>query len=132
MYEKKGIMLVLSNNKKKSLQKAKIIINFDMRQDMFSNYQINRNAVIINLSDSIIEMEKSFNGIIINSIEIDDINYKIRNYYLFEYIDLYESNIIEENKFNKILEKIKEDNIVIKGLLGKRGKIQNMEYTKIA
>lgn len=125
-------MLVLSNNKKKSLQKAKIIINFDMRQDMFSNYQINRNAVIINLSDSIIEMEKSFNGIIINSIEIDDINYKIRNYYLFEYIDLYESNIIEENKFNKILEKIKEDNIVIKGLLGKRGKIQNMEYTKIA
>lgn len=125
-------MLVLSNNKKKSLQKAKIIINFDMRQDMFSNYQINRNAMIINLSDSIIKMEKSFNGIIINSIEIDDINYKIRNYYLFEYIDLYESNIIEENKFNKILEKIKEDNIVIKGLLGKRGKIQNMEYTKIA
>lgn len=125
-------MLVLSNNKKKSLQKAKIIINFDMRQDMFSNYQINRNAMIINLSDSIIKMEKSFNGIIINSIEIDDINYRIRNYYLFEYIDLYESNIIEENKFNKILEKIKEDNIVIKGLLGKRGKIQNMEYTKIA
>lgn len=125
-------MLVLSNNKKKSLQKAKIIINFDMRQDMFSNYQINRNAMIINLSDSIIKMEKSFNGIIINSIEIDDINYKIRNYYLFEYIDLYESNIIEENKFNKILEKIKEDNIVIKGLLGKRGKIQNMEYIKIA
>lgn len=125
-------MLVLSNNKKKSLQKSKIIINFDMRQDMFSNYQINRNAVIINVSDSIIEMEKSFNGIIINSIEIDDINYKIRNYYLFEYIDLYESNIIEENNFNKILEEIKEDNIVIKGLLGKRGKIQNMEYTKIA
>lgn len=125
-------MLVLSNNKKKSLKKAKIVINFDMRQDMLSNYQINRNAMIINLSDSIIEMEKSFNGIIINSIQIDDINYKIRNCYLFEYIDLYESDIIEENKFNKVLEKIKEDNIIIKGLLGKRGKISNIEYTKIA
>ncbi len=125
-------MLVVSNNKKKSLQKAKIIINFDLRQDTFSNYQINRNAMIINLSDNIIKMEKSFNGIIINSIQIDDINYKIRNYYLFEYIDLYESDIIEENKFDKILEKIKEDDIIIKGLLGERGKIQNMEYTKIA
>lgn len=125
-------MLVVSNNKKKSLQKAKIIINFDLRQDTFSNYQINRNAMIINLSDNIIKMEKSFNGIIINSIQIDDINCKIRNYYLFEYIDLYESDIIEENKFDKILEKIKEDDIIIKGLLGERGKIQNMEYTKIA
>lgn len=125
-------MLVVSNNKNKSLQKAKIIINFDLRQDTFSNYQINRNAMIINLSDNIIKMEKSFNGIIINSIQIDDINYKIRNYYLFEYIDLYESDIIEENKFDKILEKIKEDDIIIKGLLGERGKIQNMEYTKIA
>lgn len=125
-------MLVVSNNKKKSLQKAKIIINFDLRQDTFSNYQINRNSMIINLSDNIIKMEKSFNGIIINSIQIDDINYKIRNYYLFEYIDLYESDIIEENKFDKILEKIKEDDIIIKGLLGERGKIQNMEYTKIA
>lgn len=125
-------MLVVSNNKKKSLRKAKIVINFDMRQDMFSNYQINRNAMIINLSDNIIKMEKSFNGIIVNSIQIGDINYKIRNYYLFEYIDLYESDIIEEKKFDKILKKIKEDDIIIKGLLGKRGKIQNMEYIKIA
>ncbi len=125
-------MLVLSNNKKKSLKRAKIVINFDMKQDMFSNYQINRNAMIINLSESIIEMEKSFNGIVINSMQINDINYKIRNYYLFEYIDLYESDIIEESKFGKILEKIKEDNIMIKDLIGKRGKIQNMEYTKIA
>ena len=125
-------MLVVSNNKKKSLQKAKIIINLDITQDMFSSYQINRDAIIINLSDNIIKMEKSFNGIIVNSFKIGDINYKIRNYYLFEYIDLYESDIIEENGFDKTLEKIKEDNIIIKGLLGERGKIQNIEYTKIA
>ena len=99
---------------------------------MFSSYQINRDAIIINLSDNIIKMEKSFNGIIVNSFKIGDINYKIRNYYLFEYIDLYESDIIEENGFDKTLEKIKEDNIIIKGLLGERGKIQNIEYTKIA
>lgn len=125
-------MVVVSNNKKKSLQKAKIIINFDVKNDDFSNYQINRNSIVINLSDNIMKMEKSFNGIIVNSMQIGDINYKIRNYYLFEYIDLYESSIFEERSFNKLLNKIEEDNIIINGLLGERGKIQNMEYTKIA
>ncbi len=125
-------MIVVSNNKRKSLQKAKIIINFDLKHEDFSNYQINRNAIVINLSDNIMKMEKSFNGIIVNSMQIDNINNKIRNYYLFEYIDLYESYIFEEKKFKKVLEKIEEDNIIIKGLLGERGEIQNMEYIKIA
>lgn len=125
-------MISVSNNKKRSLQKAKIIINFDLGQDDFCNYQINRNAVIINLSNNVIKMEKSFNGIVINSMEIANVNHQIRNYYLFEYIELYESYIFEEKKFNKILEKIEEDSITIKGLLGERGKIQNMEYIKIA
>ncbi|MBO5004761.1 MAG: hypothetical protein J6D03_05880 [Clostridia bacterium] len=125
-------MIAVSNNKKKSLQKAKIIINFDLKQDEISKYQINRNAVIINLSDNIMKMEKSFNGIIINSMQITNINYKIRNYYLFEYIDLYESYIFEEKRLEKALDKIEKDNIIIKGLLGERGRIQNMEYTKIA
>lgn len=124
-------MIAISNNKRKSLQKAKIIINFDLKQDEISKYQINRNAVIINLSDNIMKMEKSFNGIIINSMQIDDINYKIRNYYLFEYIDLYESYIFEERRFSKALDKIEKDNIKIKGLLGERGKIQNLEYMNI-
>lgn len=125
-------MIAVSNNKKKSLQKAKIIINFDLKQDEISKYQINRNAVIINLSENIMKMEKSFNGIIINSMQIADINYKIRNYYLFEHIDLYESYIFEEKRLERVLDKIEKDNIIIKGLLGERGIIQNMEYTKIA
>ncbi len=125
-------MIAVSNNKKKSLQKAKIIINFDLKQDEISKYQINRNAVIINLSENIMKMEKSFNGIIINSMQIADINYKIRNYYLFEHIDLYESYIFEEKRLERVLDKIEKDNIIIKGLLGERGRIQNMEYTKIA
>lgn len=125
-------MIAVSNNKKKSLQKAEIIINFDLKQDEISKYQINRNAMIINLSDNIMKMEKSFNGIVINSMQIADINYKIRDYYLFEYIDLYESYIFEEKRLERVLDKIEKDNIIIKGLLGERGKIQNMEYTKIA
>lgn len=125
-------MIAVSNNRRKSLHRAKIIINFDMKQDMFSSYQINRNAIVINLSDDSIKMEKSFNGIIANSMQINDINYKIRNSYLFEYIDLYESEIIEEKNLEKVLEKIKMNNIIVKCLLGERGKIQNMEYTKIA
>ncbi len=125
-------MVVVSNNKKKSLQKAKIIINFDLKYEDFSNYQINRNSIVINLSDNIMKMEKTFNGVIVNSMQIGDINYKIRNYYLFEYIDLYESYIFEEKNLDRLLDKIEEDNIKINGLLGERGKIQNMEYTKIA
>lgn len=125
-------MISVSNNKKRSLQKAKIIINFDLQNEELSNYQINRNAVIINLSHNVITMEKSFNGIIINSMEITNKNYQMRNYYLFEHIELYESYIFEEKKFDKVLERIEEDCIIIKGLLGERGIIQNMEYIKIA
>ncbi len=125
-------MISVSNNKKRSLQKAKIIINFDLQNEELSNYQINRNAMIINLSHNVITMEKSFNGIIINSMEIINTNYQIRNYYLFEHIELYESYIFEEKKFDKVLEKIEKDSIIIKGLLGERGIIQNMEYIKIA
>lgn len=125
-------MISVSNNKKRSLQKAKIIINFDLQNEELSNYQINRNAMIINLSHNVITMEKSFNGIIINSMEIINTNYQIRNYYLFEHIELYESYILEEKKFDKVLEKIEKDSIIIKGLLGERGIIQNMEYIKIA
>ncbi len=125
-------MISVSNNKKRSLQKAKIIINFDLQNEELSNYQINRNAMIINLSHNVITMEKSFNGIIINSMEITNTNYQIRNYYLFEHIELYESYIFEEKKFDKVLEKIEKDSIIIKGLLGERGIIQNMEYIKIA
>ena len=94
-------MVVVSNNKKKSLQKAKIIINFDLKYEDFSNYQINRNSIVINLSDNIMKMENTFNGVIVNSMQIGDINYKIRNYYLFEYIDLYESYIFEEKNRKK-------------------------------
>lgn len=125
-------MISVSNNKKRSLQKAKIIINFDLQNEELSNYQINRNAMIINLSHNVITMDKSFNGIIINSMEITNTNYQIRNYYLFEHIELYESYIFEEKKFDKVLEKIEKDSIIIKGLLGERGIIQNMEYIKIA
>lgn len=133
LYEKEDIMIVISNNKRKSINKAKIIVNLDFDNDEFSKYQLNRDAIIINISNNNLDIEKSFNGIFINSLKMCKLkNNYIKNSNLFKLEELYESFIIGEQDFYKAIKKIKEDNVEIQELIGKRGKIQQLEYTKSA
>ena len=133
LYEKEDIMIVISNNKRKSINKAKIIVNLDFDNDEFSKYQLNRDAIIINISNNNLDIEKSFNGIFINSLKMCKLkNNYIKNSNLFKLEELYESFIIGEQDFYKAIKKIKEDNVEIQELIGKRGEIQQLEYTKSA
>ena len=68
MLDEWGLQIVVSNNKRKSLKKAKIIINLDFTCEELNQYIINRNAVIINLSMEKITNLKAFEGIIIQDI----------------------------------------------------------------
>jgi len=92
-----GYLITVSNNKKKSLKKAKIIINMDFLKEELSSYIINRNSIIINFTNEKIDNLRGFEGIIINSIKIDmkeEIKqyFKTNNlYYKFDNLDLYES-----------------------------------------
>lgn len=68
IYNNYGIAITVSNNKKKGLLRANYIINIDYNEDEINLYNINRNAIIFNISYNKIKNIKCFEGLIINNI----------------------------------------------------------------
>lgn len=128
IYNEKGIIITVSNNKKKSLKRAKVIINIDLNNEEINKYNICRNSVIINLSDEKIHKLTAFDGIIINNVQIDfddnirDIFIKHNLYGSFENSELYESIVGEDVDISKIR---------LKELIGNNGIINFHELYSI-
>ena len=124
------IIYSISNNTKKALKKANIIINFDYDEDFFYKFNVNRKAIIINLSNNKFSLKNSYQGVIIDNIVIDyenDRELKI-NSGDFDKNILYESKIInlkyqQDNFIN--------DNCKVNYLLGKNGIISVDELKKL-
>lgn len=136
--EKENILISVSNNKRKALKRAKYILNINLNECELQKYTINRNAIIINLEQYIIFNKTSFNGININNIELDIPDDYIEQFEEigenFNYTVLYESIILNlngEKSKNKVKERIKEDNIKIKYLIGNNGKISDVELKQM-
>lgn len=85
------------NNKKKSLTRAKYIINIDFSEKEILEYNINRTATIINLNKGKLNLN-NFDGYVINNIEINSENQK------FDVKDLYLANIISAKQIQDIIE----------------------------
>ena len=66
LYENKGVMVTVSNNKRKALSRAELIINVDFLEETLKKYGINRTAIFINLVDGKVNFSKGLSGIIIN------------------------------------------------------------------
>ncbi len=129
--QKLGIAITITNNKRKSLAKASIIINLDYNQEQISAYNINLGAIIFNLNYDINIHLKLFSGINIKDYQIT-YNHNIfenSNYNKFNKTYLYETEIINLN-YNVIIEKIKQDNVKIVNLLGQKGIIDTKEFAK--
>ncbi len=131
---KNNCLIYVANNKSKSLLRAKYIINFDLNSDEIEEYNINRNAIIINIEDHIKIKNNSFDGIIINSIEIN-LSDEIREYFgkildNFNPSQLYESLINQKQELECIRNRIKKDGIDISYLTGNNGKICEEELIK--
>lgn len=128
LYNQFGIMLNISNNKKKSLLKSEIIINMDFPQELINQYKINDVAIIVNINDKVNLQSKRFNGININyyKIQIPD-QYKMEG---FQNEIIYES-IIYGKKYKDINEKIVKDKIEISKLIGNNGIINKYEIVKM-
>lgn len=76
-----GIMLTITNNKRKSLFKAKLILNIDFPKELLNQFSIYDEATIINLEGNMYIKKKRFNGKVINDIEIKSLeNEKINNF----------------------------------------------------
>lgn len=133
LYEKHGIALQFSNSYRKSLLKSELIVNIDFFESEVNEYEINHQAIIINLFKNIKIDTKLFNGIIINSFQINlkkDIKEKLKAYQEFDHLILYES-MIKELDMKNVQEKIKLDKIIIKNLIGNNGVINKKEIKSL-
>lgn len=114
----KGIIITIGNNKKKSLMKSKIILNIDFPKELINKYNINDDAIIINVAGKIKINKKRFNGLIINNYEIDFRNDVNEKKYLLEkrfYLrDLYEASIYKKQNFNEIRKILKRDGVMVR------------------
>lgn len=135
LYEKNGIIINFNNNYKKSLIKSDIILNFDFLENDINKYNLPKKASIINFTDDISIMSKSFEGINANFFEIS-MPKKYLKYLLylkrFNIVTLYESFIYKNTNPVNIIKEINNDEVKITFLLGKNGKIRKNEYLKMS
>ncbi len=127
LYNELGVILNITNNKSKSLSNANLIINIDFPEEIINKYEINSNAIIVNIFNEIKIRAKKFNGININ-------------YYKAcipkEYqIDGFQKNLVYESSIYKYsYENARKDIIAnkirIKKLVGINGDISENEFCK--
>ena len=70
VYNDDGIIITVTNNKRKALLKPDVIINYDFPEEVINKYAICDNAIIINTEEPINIYKKRFTGKIINDFEI--------------------------------------------------------------
>lgn len=127
IYQEKGLMITVTNNKKKSLVKSKIILNIDFPNELINKYNIFDEAIIINIYPNIKINKKRFNGLLINDYEITVNPQAIQNYtgssnkYFIKH--LYEAEFYKNIPYSEFKNTIKDDTLKIKGLYGVNGKI---------
>lgn len=118
-----GIMITVTNNKKKSLAKSEIILNVDFPTELINQYYIYEEAIIINLRGNVKINRKRFNGININDYKIefnylDEFDYDKNN--LYEKKDIYEAQIYQKQPYQEVIKKTKKDKVKIVGLIGNK------------
>ena len=143
LYEKENILISVSNNKSKSLKKAKYIFNINMETKEIEKFKINRNAIIINFNEMVKYAPCTFDGINVNGIQIDmpdeyiEIFETMKIFHQFEPVKLYESILIrkieqeKKKRINIVTDLLKEDDIKIRALIGNKGAISATEIMKL-
>ena len=123
IFEQEGTMLTITNNKKKSLLRPKIILNVDFTSEQVNKYNIPDEAIIVNLNGNVEINKKRFNGLNLNDYEISFENFEEFDYdkdKLYFQKDIYESSIYKKQPYEYIEKKIKKDKVNIIKLIGKR------------
>lgn len=108
LYEQENILIGVSNNKSKSLKRARYIINVNLEQKELEKLKIYRDAIIIHIPEG-----EKYNSICFNGININEIKIKIPDEYSekLEKINGLEIDKISQEKFYEsiLLEKIERE-----------------------
>lgn len=70
LWDEDGIIITLTNNKKKALSKVDIILNVDFPEEVINKYLVFDEAILINLEEDVKIKKKRFSGKIINDYKI--------------------------------------------------------------
>ena len=70
LFNNEGILINLSNNKRKSLVKANLILNLDFPKELLNKYNIFNEATIIDIEGELKTVKKNFRGKIINDYKV--------------------------------------------------------------
>ena len=115
MMNENGILINLTNNKKKSLIHSKIIINIDFSNEIINKYKIFEQAIVISLIKGIKIEDKRYQGTVFIDYEIDykkdeDDLYKVDKYYKKI---LYESKMYKKQRLLETKKNLKNDRVEI-------------------
>ena len=130
----KGIFITVSNNKRKSLKKARWVINLDFEMNELKNYVLYRNAFILNMTEEKQMKIPAFEGIIIQKIELT-VKEKLQQEWkamgldsqVFDIIDLYETCVQKQSDYFQNVRKLEENGVKIINLIGNNGRIGQKE-----
>lgn len=123
--EQQGIMITITNNKKKSLLKSNLILNIDFPTELINQYQIKDDSIIINIQGNVFIKKKRFSGICINDYEItciDGLEYENKNERFFVK-DIYEASLYKRQPLDETRKKLYKDKVQIAWLQGLRERI---------
>ena len=79
LYENYGILMTVTNNKKRSLSKAKLILNYDFVNEIINTYNIFDEAKIIDLEGDVKIKKKRFCGNIVKDFKYEDVYQDMKN-----------------------------------------------------
>lgn len=125
-FDEQGIIITVGNNKRKSALKSNIIINVDFPNELINQYNINDEAIIINLRGNIKINKKRFTGININDYEIDFDNFEEFDYekeMLFDKKEIYEAEFIKNQPFKYSRNDIAKYKVKVTKLFGTNNEI---------
>lgn len=124
--EEQGVILMVTNNRKKSLARSKIVVNFDFPEELFQKYSLPEDAVVLNFSEKIEIKNKRFNGVLVQDYEISVGNWCDYDIVLdekFDVKDLYESQFYKKQPYDMVRKQMKVDGVCVCKLFGKNGVI---------
>lgn len=136
--EKENIVITVSNNKKKSLKKARLIVNFDFEEKEIKKYTIFRRAILIILNHSNPYESVGFDGIQVRHIGVDmskDLKDFFNKYHLLEtcsLTSLCESLINTKQEFLQVKHQLEKEKVEVIKLYGTKGEIGKKQYLDVA
>lgn len=128
--ERKEIYITVSSNKRKALKRAKLIINLDFNN--FNGFNVNKNSIIVNCNKEF-TLNKDFEGICIENIDVQ-INKVMRIFSENENMnkrELFEAELLKQKDLDESRYILEKSKMKITGLIGKRRRIDEMEFNKL-